>query len=399
MRKSLLLTPLLLLLSHSASAFSPMAPPQPPDAADANAFTLDTYAKLRANKGNIVFSGTSLREALGIAYLGAQGDTESEMSTALHLDPDLAKSAAKAKAENADWITARGSADLTIANRLWTDRGFTMLPSFSGLAKDAYGSPAVQLDLLRDPEGSRGTINGWVSKETHEKIPQLFPEGALSGSVFVITNAVYFKGTWATAFDKSETFDEDFTSAKTTVRVPTMHETTSLGFREKDGVKLVELPYAKSDLAMDVILPNDAAGLPKLEEKLTPALLGSLTDALPRGKVHLSLPKTTFTWGGSMKEPLEGLGMKKAFSSAADFGGIVKGGGIQVSDVVQKAYIAVDEKGTEAAAATGVVMRETAVSIEPPPIEMKVDHPYLFVIRDRVRGRILFMGRVEDPKA
>lgn len=401
------------LAADAASAPPPTAAPAPVVAAssdrdrgapartdDANAFTFAMYRQLRGGRGNLFFSGTSVRDALGLAYLGARGATASEMASALRFDPDASRAAALAKTETADWNAARGQADLAVANRLWADARFPLRADYVQNAKDAYGAPVSPVDFRNDADGARRTIDRWVSDRTHARIPELLPEGSLSDSTrLVITNAIYFKGSWATPFDKSATSDDAF--AKDGLqgeRVPTMHRTGRFSVAARDGMTMLELPYGKSDLAMDVILPDARDGLPKVEADLRPESFTRWTSALSsERKVEVSLPKFKVSWGKSLTGDLRALGVQRLFG-AADLSGIAKGD-LAVTDVVHKAFVAVDEEGTEAAAATGVVVEATAVTLERRPIVFKADHPFVFVVRDVKRGRVLFIGRVTDPKA
>ena len=365
----------------------------------ANAFTLDVYRSLDGRKGNLFFSGASLRDALGQAYLGARGDTASEMSAALHLDRDPIESAAQAKAEGAAWAAAKGSAELVVANRLWADKRFPIAPSFTQRALEAYGAPVESLDFLGNPEASRVTINRWVGVQTKERIPDLLPAGSLSNATrLVITNAIYFKGDWASPFTKEATRDAPFAiDGKTSAPVGMMHETATAKLASGDGAHVLEMAYAGSTLAMDVILPDAPDGLGAIEGKLTPDALARWTSQLAPTRVSIGMPKVKFTWGESMNDTLKKLGMKKAFTSA-DFRGIAESDPIAIDQVVHKAFVAIDEKGTEAAAATGVTMI-AATAFSPPAASFVADHPFVFVVRDTVRGEILFMGRVTDPRA
>jgi serpin B len=380
--------------------------PAPAQAHSGNVdFDLAMYGALKGKPGNLFFSAPSMRQALGIAYLGARGTTAAEMSTALHLDSDRAKSAATAKDEIAGWQSARGASQLLIANRLWADQGFKMNGDFVQAANGAYGSAVQPVDFSHSPNAARLTINGWVEKQTNDKIKDLLPPPSITTDTqLVITNAIWFKGTWEKTFDKAQTRDAAFKVDGTkNVDVPTMHQTASFGYASVPGAKVLEMPYGKSDLAMDVILPDDAAGLSKIEDQLTPGSFATWTSALRKQKVIVAFPKVSFTWGGSVKPALQGLGMKSAFASSADFTGIASpaaaGGHIYVSDVVHKAFVAIDEEGTEAAAATAVILTREVTSIEPPPVRFEADHPFVFAIRDVKSGRILFMGRVTNPKA
>lgn len=391
----------------AADATATPAPAPAATASDAaNDFGFGVYGALRGVRGNLFFSAPSLREALGIAYLGARGETAKEMSSVLRLDPDRSKSAADAKSELAAWQAARGSATLDIANRLWADQRFAMKPDFRTIALDAYGSPVDPVDFSHRPDDARTTINAWVEDKTHDRIKDLLPPPAVTPDTrLVITNAIWFKGTWARPFDKSATADGPFLAdGRTSVATPMMHETGSFGFTTIDGGKMLEMPYGNSELAMDVVLPDSSSGLEALETRLSAGTFRTWTGQLSLQRVAVTFPKMTFTWGGSMKAPLEKLGMKQAFEeSRADLTGIASpaaaAGNLYVSDVVHKAFVAVDEQGTEAAASTGVVVaRETAVVVVPPPLVFKADHPFVFAIRDVKRGAILFMGRVTNPR-
>ena len=401
----LLLASLTSLASPALAAAEPNQPTPPKTPPASNAVSTNTdfdfamYGALKSNPGNLFFSAPSMRQALGVAYLGARGTTASEMSSALHLDADRTKSAANAQAEIAGWQSARGASQLTIANRLWADQAFKMKPDFVQLANGAYGSAVQPVDFVHSPDPSRLAINGWVEKQTNDKIKDLLPKGSITTDTrLVITNAIWFKGTWEKTFDKKQTRDAAFkVESGTNVDVPTMHQTATFGYASVPGAKVLEMPYGKSDLAMDVILPDDPTGLSKIEQQLTPGTFATWTSALQKQKVEVAFPKVTFTWGGSVTPALKSLGMKSAFGSTADLTGIAPDGKLFVSDVIHKAFVAIDEEGTEAAAATAVII-STRTSVEMPPVRFTADHPFVFAIRDTKSGRILFMGRVTNPK-
>lgn len=399
-----LLASLCAFAAPAAAADQPT--PRPVGSASSRSdFDFKMYGALKSKPGNLFFSAPSMRQALGIAYLGARGTTASEMSTALGFDADKSKSAANAKDDIAGWQTARGASQLAIANRLWADQGLTLNGDFVSLANGAYGSAVERVDFSHAPNPARLTINGWVEKQTNDKIKDLLPPPSITSDTrLVITNAIWFKGTWEKTFDKKQTYDAAFKVDGTkNVDVPTMHQTSVFGYASVPGAKVLEMPYGKSDLAMDIILPDDATGLSKIEEQLSPGKFATWTAALQKQKVVVSFPNVKFTWGGSVKPELKSLGMKSAFDSNADFTGIATaaaaGGNLSVSDVIHKAFVAIDEEGTEAAAATAVIMNRESASIELPPVRFEADHPFVFAIRDVKSGRILFMGRVTNPKA
>lgn len=368
-----------------------------------NAFDFAMYGALKSEKGNLFFSGPSMREALGIAYLGARANTATEMSKALRLDSDQGKSADYAKTEIADFNAAKGSASLTVANRLWADKSYQPKAPFAQLAMQGYGSPVDPLDFRNSSDASRITINDWVAKNTNDKIKDLLPAGSIKPKTrMVITNAVWFKGNWEHAFQNGGTHDADFfVDGANATKTPMMHQTSYFGMAKADGATMLEMKYEKSDLAMDVILPDAKNGLAAVEDKVVANGIGAWTSALVTGKTDVAFPKLTLTWGKSLKEPLVRMGMPSAFDDdKADFSGIADAaatnGPLVISDVLHKAFVAIDEKGTEAAASTGVVMVHVT-SIEMTPTFV-ADQPFIFVIRDTKQNRVLFTGRVTNPK-
>lgn len=375
------------------------------DARASNGFTLGLYARLARGAGNLCVSGTSLRHALGATYLGARGETATELAKALGFGAPEATSGLGA-VELAEWRKAKPeSGELTIASRVWVDDAVALAPSFVGLAAP-YGAPAEAIAIAKQPDKARAAVNAWVSEQTAGKIPELLGQGALDARTrMVVTNAVHLKARWTEPFPKDATKDEAFLAGgKTRANVPTMHLTASLRYAAAtaDASQIVELRYDGTPIAMTLVVPSDPAGLAKLEKALSPEALERWTSALAPRKVSLALPRFTFTAGGAMNDALRELGVKTAFSDTANFQGMLaeseaKRPHLAVSQVVQRTFLAVDEVGTEAAAATGVVMRTTSLDISP-PVEVKVDRPFLFFLRDVTRGRVLFVGRVRDPR-
>lgn len=368
------------------------------NASSSNAFSLALYRELRAAQGNLIASATSVRLAGGMAQLGASGQTASEMAAALRTDVDPLRAAALAKAERSDWASVTDS-ELAIANRLWVASAFPIRPGYLAAVSDAYGAPAETVDFTA-AEPARQKINGWGAIATKGKIPQLIGEVDPSTKA-VITNAIYFKGSWSEKFAKSNTVEEPFRlDAEQTVKTPMMHERGALRFAAFGGVRVVQKTYGKSGrMAMLFVLPDKVDGLGQLEESLTEGKLrswvGSLTEedvvlALPRFKIERTLP---------LRAVLEWLGMPTAFDRGrADFSRLSPKT-LFVSDVVQKALVEVDEEGTVAAAATSMRTAETSASTPSPPRRFIADHPFLFFLRDTSTGRILFMGRVMNPKS
>jgi serpin B len=375
------------------------------DVRAANGVALSLYGRVKRPQGNACVSGTSLRHALGVAYLGAKGETARELAKALSFaTPDVASGLGAQELE--DWQKVKpDGGDLAIATRVWVDESVSLAPSFLGLAL-AYGAPAERLGIASDPEKARNAMNTWVSERTGGKIPELLAKGTLDArSRMLVTNAIYLKARWAEPFPKDATKDAPFrVDGSKSVPVPTMNVTGSFRYAADGGNKIVELRYDGTPLAMMLVVPDDAAGIARTEGALSVDTLERWTKALAQRKVSLAMPRFTFTAGGSMNDALRDMGIRTAFGDGADFSGLVdpssdkKGGRLSIQQVVQRTFLAVDEVGTEAAAATGVVMRTTSLDMSS-PVEVKADRPFLFVLRDVTRGRVLFVGRVSDPRA
>jgi serpin B len=378
----------------------PAAKPAFATSSRGNEFTMSMLRALHGEKGNVFFSGESLREALGMTALGAKGKTLEEMAQTLGVDADPAKNAANEKKELDAWRHAAGKAELVVANRLWIANSYPLDKTFLGETQSGYDATATPTDFLKAPEPSRQRINTWVGETTKGKIKDLLPPGSLSTETrLVLTNAIYFKGSWATAFTKSATRDEAFQADSGSLNVPTMHRNDPMSYGESGDVRLVELPYKDSDLTLLVALPK-AGTLVSVEKDLTGGQVDAWAKSLSRAKVDLSLPKFTFSWGRSVKSELQGLGIRTAFTSHADFTAMAPNAGepLMVGDVFHKGFVLVDETGTEAAAATAVTMiKGHAVTVEK-TVVLKVDHPFLFFVRNGKTGEVLFTGRVANPK-
>jgi serpin B len=367
------------------------------DVQRANAFTMRVLARTKKPAENALVSGTSLRQALATAFLGARGATAHEMAGALALEDDPKAAATLARAELDAWQSAKGSAEIDVASRLWIARDFALQPDFVTTAERATGAAPASVDYAR-PDDARKTINAWVSEKTKDKIPELLPQGSVDARTrLVITNAIWFKGAWQLPFPKGATKDAPFRiDGSKTVTAPMMHLTDSFRVATRPGMKVLEMRYAGSALAMLVVLPDDPAGLAKLD--LGPDALDGWTSGLATARVSVTLPRFTFRSGGVMNAALQDLGMKLAFTDRADFGGIsADAERLFVNDVFHQTWISVDELGTEAAAATGTVMRTTSL-VGGPVVEFKADHPFLFLIEDTTSGRVLFAGRVATPR-
>jgi serpin B len=287
---------------------------------------------------------------------------------------------------------------LNVANAIWAQEGFQFLQSYLDLLAENYGAGLNTLDFAGDPEGAAETINNWVSEQTEEKITDLVTPNMLSALVrLILTNAIYFKGQWALPFEESATQDESFTLLDgSTVTVPMMSQTEGFRYAEADGYQAVSLSYLGAPVSMIIVLP-EAGQFEDVESMISAEFVDDLVANWGFQSVALSMPKFTYESEFSLTEILSAMGMPIAFSGEADFSGMTGSQGLFISDVIHKAFVAVDEAGTEAAAATAVVMAESAGMIED-PVEMRIDHPFIFLIRDDDTGTILFAGRVLDPE-
>jgi len=373
--------------------------------ASANQLGFDLYARLRATPGNLVMSPASVHVALSMTYAGARGETASQMASVLHVGPAVDDLDAAYGAALRSW-NARSPATLRVANRIFADRSVPVEESFVTLTQRRYGAPMERLDFSSAPDPSRLTINQWVEQHTEERIPNLLPEGSISPLTrMVLANAIYFKGTWQTQFAPSDTLPRPFqVDGRAEVDVPAMTLRGRFAWaNHPDGVRVLELPYAGGDLSMVFVLPAErtgAAALAAVEAQLSQASLARWRSALQEAEVQVQIPRFRLSPPTvRLSDHLEALGMPLAFDAQADFRGIATlPTGLYISEVFHKAFIEVNEEGTEAAAATAVVMMTRSARPRPEPPRFIADHPFLFLLMDRQTGAVLFLGRVSDPR-
>ena len=367
-----------------------------------NAFALELYAKLRQGEGNLFFSPYSISTALAMTYAGARGETKLQMAKVLHfsLPSEELHSTLGMLSKDLNERGEKGGYELSVANALWYQKGYVFLEEFLGLVRTDYGSGLNEVDFVGAAETARRTINDWVKKETRDKIKELIGPGVLDSLTrLVLTNAIYFKGNWAEQFDKDRTKEAPFTLINSQkVDVAMMNQTGEFKYMEAEDFQGLELPYVDNELSMIILLPKEVGGLRGLEKTLTAEKLSEWLARLGKREVIVSVPKFEITSQFGLGDVLKLMGMKDAFvPEVADFSGMNGKKDLFISAVIHKAYVDVNEEGTEAAAATGVVVGLTAVG----PRERRVfraDHPFLFLIRDNHSGSILFIGRVMNPK-
>ena len=381
-----------------------------------NKFALELFAKLQSTKGNLFFSPYSISTALAMAHAGACNETESQMAGVLHFPVSVnrrTESSSQSSLDRQQFASSfgniikdlnnrgrKGGYTLTVANALWGQKDYGFLQKFLELIKTSYDGRLNEVDFITAAETARKTINAWVEKKTNDKIKNLIGEGVLDSMTrLVLTNAIYFKGNWARQFKDNRTKDSPFTLADgQKIDVAMMNQKAEFGYKETDTFQVIELPYVDDELSMVILLPKKFDALDEFEKTLTPEILTQWLAKIHKREVVVFVPKFKMTSQFGLASVLKSMGMKDAFSSNADFSGMNGKRDLFISAVIHKAYIEVNEEGTEAAAATGVVMKLTSVGPTPIPV-FRADHPFLFLIRDNLTGSILFIGRVANPKA
>lgn len=358
-----------------------------------NAFAIDLYSEVSANEpGNLVLSPYSVTFALSMIYAGARGATAQEMASVLRAD--LAP---------ADWQEGINAYDLTLdartvgspttwsaANKVWTQPGLALQDDFLDILTGVYGSPLAEADFASDADAQREVINEWIAEQTEQLIPELFPKDSLRpNTAMVLVNAIALDAPWEFPFNPASTSDQPFTLADgSIVDVAMMRYDEFLPSAWTEEYRAVELPYGGGALSMVIIVPDDLASF---EATLSAESLVAAIDGLQDGGIHLTMPKWSARTHLTLNDTLSALGMPSAFGADADFSGMVEGGGLWLDRVEHEAFIEVDEEGTRAAAATGGSMLGSH------GVTIAIDRPFLYVIRDRGAGTILFIGRVADP--
>ncbi len=367
-------------------------------------FAFDLYRQLKDADGNLFYSPYSISAVMAMVYAGANGATETEIKNALSFDlaemylhpsfhwlqEELASRSEPSKNLEPDEMFK-----LHVVNDVWGQEDYEYVRDYLHTLEDNYGAGLRELDYINEPEKARLTINDYIAEQTEDRINDLIPAGAIDPMTrLVLTNAIYFNAAWFWDFWEDNTKPADFTLLDgSTVTVDMMRQTNSFGYKEGDGYQAIEMLYRGSQTSMVVLLPAEGA-FEEFEDKLDTALLNDIIAGLERQKVELSFPKYEFESEFNLNEALAELGMPLAFTGQADFSGITEVEPLWLSEVVHKSFVSVDEKGTEAAAATAAIM-ECSAAMDPPV--MTVDRPFIFLIRDIPTGTVLFLGRVMEP--
>jgi len=364
------------------------------------AFALELYQELCGAEGNLFLSPYSISAALAMTYGGARGVTAQQMAETLHfsldqkqLHPTFAQLRTHLRA-----VQKKGKVRLYIANSLWPHQGYPFLKEYLALTKRYYGATITPVDYRNACEAARAQINGWVEKETEEKIKELIQPGILTPLTrLVLVNAIYFKGNWARQFEKSLTQNAPFyLTPEKTIPAPFMTQEHAFRYGEAEGLQVLELPYEGDGLSMLILLPKRADGLAEVEKALTPENLKQWTTNLREQKLEVFVPTFKTTSEFRLEQTLMSMGMRDAFNQiTANFSGMDGTTLLYIGAAIHKAVVEVNEEGTEAAAATGIVMRAKAIPAL--PVTFRADHPFIFLIRHNETGSILFMGRVVDP--
>jgi len=390
--------------ARPSGTYAPIAQLTRAAALDADGrFGADLLSQLGGSTGNAVLSPYSIAVALQMALEGARGQTAAQMAKTLHMPgvsaAQLTATAASLRQDLAALDVPQQKVILRIANGMWPQAGYPIKAPFTTSLRDGFGVDVRQLDFGRDPQGARRTINEAVSEQTNGKIAELLKQDLDPMTRLVLTNAVYLKAAWIVPFEADQTRPDAFHKADgSVVQAPFMHEVGELGYAKRDGYQLVRLPYGPGDLAMTLIVPDGSLGpiVTALSQHGLAAVLGG---PVASAQVTLALPRFKVRTHAELVDTLKRLGMTDAFDDGrADFGGIADEQ-LVISQVAHEAYISVDEDGTEAAAATGVVAVATSGHVVTAHPIVTVDHPFLFAITDTKTGTPLFLGRVTDPTA
>ncbi len=372
-----------------------------------NEFSFDMYRQLINGTDNVFFSPYSIAIALGMAYEGARGETAAEILSVIELPADDIERRAMIRSLQSQLNPGGTSYELSTANAYWLKQGEDLNDLYQDTIENHYLAGGQELDFAGDPSGSADTINSWVEGETNDRIKDLISPGVITPLTYLIlTNAIYFKANWKWQFDEEATEEQDFyLSSGGTKSVDLMNicdEEIDMNYAENSDVQMLQLPYKDEELSMYILLPK-GDDISTMESIIDREYLNDLKSEMYGEWVDIYLPRFKFELKYKLNEDLKEMGMPLAFDEVnADFSGIKENGDddLYISEVIHQSFVEVNEEGTEAAAATAVVMQEyggIGGGDEPEPIEFRADHPFIFLIEHKETGQVLFMGKVEDP--
>lgn len=369
-------------------------------ARDNTLFTLDLYNQLKMTDGNLFFSPFSIFTALAMTWAGARENTAVQMAETLHFTEKPAQfhRAIGDLISQLNAVQKETDVELSIANAIWAQKGYQFLDEFFRIVQQSYQADLKQVDFSSAAESARQAINAWVEQQTNEMIKDLLPPKVLNALTrLVLVNAIYFKGFWDNQFKSRDTREMEFwLLTEVAVKMPMMHQEHQFGYWENDWLQIIEMPYKEESLSLIVLLPKEKTGITDLEQKLNFENMMAWQSRLRKRKVIVFFPKFKIESQFSLGQTLALMGMPDAFDpELADFSAMVGQKELYISAVIHKAFLEVNEEGSEAAAATGVVVSVT--SIAPSPPIFKADHPFVFFIRDNKSQSILFLGRVLNP--
>jgi len=373
-----------------------------------NRFSMDLYSDLARNTANkdrnLFFAPWSISSAIAIVYDGSRNKTADEIQNVFHFPENHTELREGFFSLDSEYTPNTSAYTLRTANALWAEKTYPFLPEFMQMASDSYGAQATNLNLINDAEGSRNTINSWIAKETDGKINGLVPQGSIDRYTrLIITNAIYFKGTWVKEFDAAKTSEQPFqlTSGETVpVEMMVRNDRSALFmYGESDQIQILEMPYVTgtgTTISMLILLPREG-NLDRLEKSLTVQKLDELKKTMTTQMVLTYIPKFRLNTQYQLSRDLAAMGMPTAFSDDADLSGMDGTQNLAVDEIIHNAYLDVDEKGTEAAGATYAKIYYKGDRQDPDPFVFRADHPFILIIEDKDNGNILFMGRVMNP--
>lgn len=361
-------------------------------------FAADLYKQIKNEPINLFYSPISITSAIAMTYAGASGETLKQISNTLYFSTNQDE-----LHQNYDILLKRFSdtnsegVQLKVANSLWLQENMKITSQYLSITNKYYNAGVIPVNFIADPEKSRKTINNWVEKNTNNKIQDLLPDGSIhSQTRMVLVNAIYFKGPWDKIFDKNQNTSDVFYVYKTCETQATfMNNYINTSFYEDSQLSIVEIPYANQEQSLVIILPKEKYGLKEIEKLFEQKMMDEYIGKMEEKRVALSIPKFKTESTYELKDILSKMGMPIAFTNDADFSGITGDKSLAIDKVIHKAYIDINEEGTEAAAATAVTMRKTAMLLD--EVTFKADHPFIYFIRDNETNTILFVGRLMNP--